>query len=605
VIDTLRLYEILYVHAIVPPAGEDEAPDPDGYCLVSRKPYCISESPDLDAFRGWVPNNRIFVWDHREAVEFNKDPEALEWRTEQDKPIRAYESKLDAMTQDNVAYEEVLSTGPWKYYQQRFPIIDREMEVDGVEYLKIGVIGDSYTGNRKIAVGLEAQIQNQIEVLKQGVRNLDVLIVVDATGSMLEFYESIGATVDVIQKAIAGTKVSSIRYGVTFYRDYSEEKNPDSWVHFYRDLQEGSEFRKQFDAQSPEFVISKGGNNNPPPFYALHTGVNSVNWRDDSTRMAVLIGDMGNEVPDSRQYTLDGVVAELDRKGCSFFAIQTQPGVDHPRCKQFNEQAVEIARRLNMPFQEVLYPEKDDLSEALTQNFHTSSLEIKLLEEILQGLREGRGIGDQTADVLRRNGLTQTGTQAASYKGDWGLYIKDRVLDHADNAGIDTDLLLNSRIQQFAFAYCPAQQAGSPHSQLKTRVFMSSADLGQVISQFRKLKHQTLTNHNVDAIWRAILNGFLGERETAIQFDENLPISQYMSKALALPTRSEYLNMSLRELKNLEPEEMLAMVEEILDKVDKLDNFMRDKRLDGTGTQKNGFTVNDIKFYWVPIELFP
>ena len=134
---------------------------------------------------------------------------------------------------------------------------------------------------------------------------------------------------------------------------------------------------------------------------------------------------------------------------------------------------------------------------------------------------------------------------------------------------------------------------------------MSKADLGTVVNAFERLRHETLTNQNVDLMWRAIVNALLGERESALEFDENLPISQYLSKALELPARGDYLNMSVRKLKTLDPSQLVEMRDEILAKTDLLNNFLHNKRPDGSGTQNNSFIVNEVEFFWVPIEYFP
>ena len=601
----LRLYEILYIQAFHPAPGQDSSaqPDPDGYCLVSSSPYCVSEGEEIDKFRGWLPNNRVFVWDHREAVEFNKDGEALSWRAAEQKPIEIFGNLDDAQSGQEFEFREDTATGQWPHYQQRFPIIDRHVGEDEIEYLEIGVIGDSYSGERKLTAGREALIQQQIETLKQGIRELDVLIVIDATGSMGKFFASIGETVEKIQNAIGATSVNSVKYGALFYRDYTEEQNPDSWIHFYLQLRNPEEFRKEVSEMK-----SAGGADNPPTFYGLHTALNLITWRKNSTRMVVLIGDMGNEVPDKRNYDLDMVVEELEKWNCSFFAIQTQPGTNDDRAHRFDSQAMEIAKRLNMPFQEVLTPVRTDLSQALTKNFSIASTEVAVLEAILQNMRQGGSVDDATEEVLRKYGIDEDGGTVVGgnpNESPWGVFIGDRVLKRADEVGIDTDLLLNSRIQKFAFGHCAVQRPGEPYPQLKTRVFMSKADLGTVVNAFERLRHETLTNQNVDLMWRAIVNALLGERESALEFDENLPISQYLSKALELPARGDYLNMSVRKLKTLDPSQLVEMRDEILAKTDLLNNFLHNKRPDGSGTQNNSFIVNEVEFFWVPIEYFP
>jgi len=73
------------------------------------------------------------------------------------------------------------------------------------------------------------------------------------------------------------------------------------------------------------------------PYYALDSGVRRVSWRPGSMRVVILIGDTGNEQPDKRGFTIDGVVKTLQEHHCEFFAIQTQPhGTGDARVALFN-----------------------------------------------------------------------------------------------------------------------------------------------------------------------------------------------------------------------------------------------------------------------------
>ena len=620
-ITTINLYEILYIYKATEPDADGEK-----FFLVGRRPYFIAELGKAgDTIHGWVSSKRVFAWNHREAVQLNKNPEAVEWRTKNNKPIRLYGSVTDAAEQGKPMYEEDLTKGPWHHQMQRYPVITPASERNKLIW-KVGVIGDSYSGKKVISASLESQIQGKLEELKMSTKKVDVLLVIDASGSMGQFYASIGDTIDAIQGAIQNPAITDIRYAVSYYRDYTEEANPNSWSTTYRDFLPPSQFRKLFERNDPEFVESAGGEDNPCVFMGIDKGLNSVNWRADTLRSVILIGDMGNIEEITRQEggkAVDARMRKVDAKGYTlmsvvetikefdvrlFFAIQASPQgrTVRPRIRQFDYQALAIHRELKSPVQTVLEADGVDLSAALKQSFATSNTTVGVLEQAYQMIKEGHPLTDAIGEALAIHGISMSGNVKASHTGgDWGLFIKDLVIEKAKVKGIDTDALLQKRVQQFAFAYGEKQVQGNPFPQFQEMVLMQVGELETLLGSLRIIERQAMTADNVDTLWKGIVNGLIGEHESSFTYDDDKPLSQYFTKSLGLPARSKYLDMSIRELKTLEALEMTEWEAEIKDKIQMLSNWVMDKTRDGKRADRHIFYSNGIQFVWVPMELFP
>jgi hypothetical protein len=522
-------------------------------------------------------------------------------------------------------YEEDLTQGPWHHQMQRFPVINPATEQNKLIW-EVGVIGDSYSGGKAISSSVEAQIQGKIEELKKGTKSVDVLLVIDASGSMGQFYASIGDTIDAIQGAIQNPAITDIRYAVSYFRDYSEEADPQSWSTDYRDFRPPSEFRKLFEVGNPEFVESAGGEDNPCVFMGIKKGLNSVSWRADTMRSVILIGDMGNTEDISRQgasdtvdpairqadargYTLKGVVETMKLMNVSlFFAVQAAPQgrTKHPRIQQFYSQALSIHQQLGSPEPTVLEADGVDMSAALRKSFEVTNFASGALEDILQMIQEGNPLNDSIGSSLAKYGISTSGTAQASHKGgDWGLFMKDRVIDMAKAKGIDTDNLLQKRVQKFAFAHGEKQVEGDPFPQFEEMVLMQAGELQSLIAALRIIERSAMTSDNVDTIWKGIVNGLVGEHENAFTYDDNLPLSQYFTKSLGLPARSTYLDMSITELKTLEAREMTEWETDIKAKIQKLNHWLMDKSLDGKRSERHIYLSNGVEYLWVPMAIFP
>jgi hypothetical protein len=254
----------------------------------------------------------------------------------------------------------------------------------------------------------------------------------------------------------------------------------------------------------------------------------------------------------------------------------------------------------------VLEADGVDLSAALKKSFAISNTTVGVLEQAYQMIKEGQPLTDAIGEALAKHGITMSGNVKASHKGgDWGLFIKDLVIEKAKAKGIDTDLLLQKRVQQFAFAYGEKQVQGNPFPQFEEMVMMQVGELEGLVSALRIVERQAMTADNVDTIWKGIVNGLIGEHESSFTYDDDTPLSQYFTKSLGLPARSKYLKMSIRELKTLEALEMTEWEAEIKDKIQKLTNWSRDKSLDGKRTERHMFIRNTLEYIWVPMELFP
>ncbi len=153
----------------------------------------------------------------------------------------------------------------------------------------------------------------QLELGLRGVERdetlrLDLLFLLDTTGSMGDELGRIQETIDSIAERIDGfSPRPEIRYSLVAYRDAGDEYVTRPFE-FTTDL---ASFREQLQAQRAD-----GGGDTPEALdEALYDGVVRAGWRDEpAVRLAFLVADAGPHVPGVAQFSyLDGAREALAR----------------------------------------------------------------------------------------------------------------------------------------------------------------------------------------------------------------------------------------------------------------------------------------------------
>ncbi len=132
------------------------------------------------------------------------------------------------------------------------------------------------------------------------VTQLDLLLMIDTTGSMGDELEYIKAELyDVVQRVAATNESLSIRCSVNFYRDEGDEYVV-KYFDFRTDINECVEQIKQ--------QYSAGGGDYPEAVHtALDNAVNGHQWRNEAVKLCVLVLD----APPHSEAEIQGINAQL------------------------------------------------------------------------------------------------------------------------------------------------------------------------------------------------------------------------------------------------------------------------------------------------------
>jgi len=139
--------------------------------------------------------------------------------------------------------------------------------------------------------GPETIVDDILEVLNDigDKNNLDVVFAIDATGSMKNDIETLKKDLlPALLKEFEGIK--DVKFGLLFYRDYGDSFNYNGLpVKFFGFTDNLTTFNKNLNSIK---INGKEGGDIPEAVYeAIYSSAEYYNWRPDSTKRIILIGD--------------------------------------------------------------------------------------------------------------------------------------------------------------------------------------------------------------------------------------------------------------------------------------------------------------------------
>jgi hypothetical protein len=297
---------------------------------------------------GWAPVNRVMFWKTREALEWDvastldkdsrrplgyvfRTPEAAKEYLLNPKLVENPNSKF---VEEQVMYgEQRLPDGTareLKPYEPRYPVLVWPDERQQTKY-KIGMnelihvawIGGS-GGDERIAA-----LREKIRFIQEAMDKLDVLIIMDETGSMRDWYEDAARAVAQIVDAAKNSPAKSVRLAIAFYADDEvpgvKPAKPMELVDIH-DQGDGLVAMLEKRARNPEDIVS-GGGPREMVFNGIQEAVAGAKFLPMARKLVVVIGDDGDKSnerdPDHPgERGLSELLAKPQETACELLVLQ-------------------------------------------------------------------------------------------------------------------------------------------------------------------------------------------------------------------------------------------------------------------------------------------
>ena len=164
--------------------------------------------------------------------------------------------------------------------------------------------------------------KRQVEVKTQAARPayqnvpLDILFILDTTGSMGEEIQRLKTTIEIINLNLAAlSSRPKVRFGLVLYRDQGDEYTTEV-VPLTEDL---ASFKK-----SLEGVRADGGGDDPEDLQsALRDAMREIRWNPDGVRMAFVITDAAPHLDYGADYTYVDASHDARKAGIKIFSVGT------------------------------------------------------------------------------------------------------------------------------------------------------------------------------------------------------------------------------------------------------------------------------------------
>ncbi len=165
-------------------------------------------------------------------------------------------------------------------------------------------------GPRNITVQMQSTRPNYANI------PLDLLFILDTTGSMGEEIERLKSTIELINLNLSALNIKpALRYGMVLYRDQSDDYVTQA-IPFTSDLEA---FRTQLQK-----VSADGGGDTPEDLQsALEVSLHKMDWNTNGLRLAFIITDATLHMDYGQQFTYAGAAKEAKEKAIKIFSVGT------------------------------------------------------------------------------------------------------------------------------------------------------------------------------------------------------------------------------------------------------------------------------------------
>lgn len=312
----------------------------------SEQGFQIGEATRRASTLGWVRRENCIPWDNQQAVFFiNKKTGRM--------PVRIWRQKDDVGNTDRAHFEETLSCD---FTTEPFPILQRDESFVEVAFLWDGRgqipsleqdLASSGGDNRqadllqgkRIEQGTKGKALPHGRVAAQQMveqaKCMDLVLVIDITGSMGEYMDSVRAKlIEIVDSLETLTKEGpeiTIRVGVLGYRDYADGK-----VTSRLDLTADMAQVRTFLRPESGFTPSGGAGRNEAVCDAIYEACQMA-WADHALRVICLVGDAPPHTSD------DDDIRAMKTKGTTpssqFFAMSFDESVSKIR-EEINKQRI-------------------------------------------------------------------------------------------------------------------------------------------------------------------------------------------------------------------------------------------------------------------------
>ncbi|CAN2040252.1 putative VWFA domain-containing protein [Candidatus Magnetomoraceae bacterium gMMP-15] len=297
------------------------------YILIGTKPT-ISRSTNIKrghpgsaqaVIKGWVEAKRTVRWKTREGMESNPKRHHPIFLFKDEEYLNNYYNNYRGIESSKPDKEQLTAIADWNK-------IDRNTwPPEAPRYL----LRKSNYPNDVVLLAipgaqLGGDISKPIHNLREQTKHIDLVFVIDATGSMCKYIHAVAKIANKIMQQCKDIEwLNSLRVGATVYRDYKDEDDVFDSISLTSDVDNVSNWLSNVKC----FSAAKESDN-PDAFFpeavfqGLYKAATMSRWGNYHTRVIIHIGDTGNHSRGEDNHTGNSIGKTLvSNETVSYIAI--------------------------------------------------------------------------------------------------------------------------------------------------------------------------------------------------------------------------------------------------------------------------------------------
>lgn len=548
--------------------------------------YQVGTTPRRDSVVGWVPAAAVVRWDTRVGARYHRPAAGRV------PPLLVYADKqplMDILRTGSTKAEPV-ARAAFKAKRTRMPwpiteVVQVTVDGQAHELVRLNFLGQ-VPGDGDLAAPPPAPgpavpySPGEVEAIQARVRQLDVVFVLDVTGSMGPYIEAAKETVRELARRFRALDFKpDVAFGLVAYRDHDKQSG---FVTQHFDLDGDSQ---RFLDRLGGLKAAAGGDQQEAVYDALDEALRKTSWRGQglSARAIILVGDASGHEPgdpqNPRNISRDDLVSEARRARAKVFALAVggetdargKPNPDWPRLWQ---QFSDLGRRSGGDCFRIAGADAvvDRVRSALTQETATQARRAVVVEDLAKG-RTPEQIAARRALDIRQ--VTE-------------------VMELLQGAGVELRRL-GAKAPTFASGWALCELNGVPI--LEREVYVARAELDVLLASLNLLCSKLTPDFGRQAYGLGV-SGRVNPLATFFESDLPEPLDVFLLTKGVPVGRSSILRLTAAEIRHMPEERRAALRERIARQV--IPALVNARNDDALWSFRD-----DLEFGWVSESILP
>ena len=206
-----------------------------------------------------------------------------------------------------------LANGSFRFFPSLFSSDLKNFEVLAEDFSSGKKTGDQFSRDGRREIDLTINTKRELEEQTP----LDILFILDTTGSMGEEIQRLKATIQLIHLNLSSLSTKPhLRFGLVLYKDDGDEEYRTQIVPLTDDL---NEFQQELNV-----VEAYGGGDTPEDLQAaLEDSMKEIKWNKDGIRLAFIITDAPPHLDYGQEYDYAQASLEAKERGIKIHSVGT------------------------------------------------------------------------------------------------------------------------------------------------------------------------------------------------------------------------------------------------------------------------------------------